>query len=84
LTKAPSLRAIHSDHTDAVEIAGDNIARVRVRCSVNIKVTREVSARQKAELIRGATDLLVKVLNKSPTTTFVVVDEVSLENWSID
>jgi hypothetical protein len=37
---------------------------------VNIKVTREgVTAEQKAKLIRGVTDLLVTMLNKSPATT---------------
>ena len=44
---------------------------------VNIKVTREgVSREQKAQLIKGVTELLVAVLNKSPATTFVVIDEV--------
>lgn len=51
---------------------------------VNIKITREgVTAEQKAELIKGATDLLVRVLNKNPATTFVVIDEVDMENWGI-
>ena len=51
---------------------------------VNIKVTREgVTADQKAELIRGVTDLLVRVLDKSPTTTFVVINEVAHEDWGI-
>lgn len=51
---------------------------------VNIKVTREgVTADQKAELISGVTELLVKVLDKSPATTFVVIDEVALEDWGI-
>jgi 4-oxalocrotonate tautomerase len=51
---------------------------------VNIKVTREgVTAIQKAELIGGVTDLLVRVLDKSPATTFVVIDEVALEDWGI-
>jgi 4-oxalocrotonate tautomerase len=51
---------------------------------VNIKITREgATAAQKAELIAGVTDLLVKVLNKSPATTFVVIDEVALEDWGI-
>lgn len=49
---------------------------------VNIKVTREgVTSAQKAELICGVTDLLVRVLDKSPATTFVVIDEVALEDW---
>lgn len=51
---------------------------------VNSKITREgVTAGQKAELIAGVTDLLVKVLQKSPATAFVVVDEVRLEDWGI-
>lgn len=51
---------------------------------VNIQITREgVSAEQKAALIQGATDLLVKVLNKDPATTFVVIDEVDLDNWGV-
>jgi len=51
---------------------------------INIKVTREgVTADQKADLINGVTDLLVRVLDKSPATTFVVIDEVALEDWGI-
>lgn len=51
---------------------------------VNIKVTREgVTAAQKAALIKGATDLLVDVLDKSPATTFVVIDEVEMEDWGV-
>jgi 4-oxalocrotonate tautomerase len=51
---------------------------------VNIKITREgVTPEQKAELIKGATDLLVRVLNKNPATTVVVIDEVSMEDWGI-
>lgn len=51
---------------------------------VNIKVTREgVTIDQKAELISGVTDVLVRVLDKSPATTFVVIDEVELEDWGI-
>lgn len=51
---------------------------------VNIKVTEEgVTKAQKKALIQGVTDLLVTVLNKKPETTFVVIDEVNLENWGI-
>lgn len=51
---------------------------------VNIKVTREgVNEEQKARLIKGVTDLLVEVLNKTPATTFVVIDEVEMENWGV-
>lgn len=51
---------------------------------VNIKITREgATAEQKAALIHGVTDLLVKVLNKNPSTTFVVIDEIDLDNWGV-
>lgn len=51
---------------------------------VNIKITREGATReQKAELIRGVTDLLVRVLDKNPATTFVVIDEVAFEDWGV-
>ncbi len=51
---------------------------------VNIKITREgATPAQKAELIKGVTDLLVDVLDKNPATTFVIIDEVALEDWGI-
>ena len=57
---------------------------------VNIKITREggpngtgPTPEEKAELIKGTTDLLTRVLNKTPSTTVVVIDEVALEDWGI-
>jgi 4-oxalocrotonate tautomerase len=51
---------------------------------VNIKITKDgATAEQKAELIKGVTDLLVKVLDKNPATTVVVIDEVDTDNWGI-
>ena len=51
---------------------------------VNIKITREgATAEQKAQLIEGATQLLVDVLSKNPKTTVVVIDEVETDNWGI-
>ncbi|MBL1277065.1 MAG: 4-oxalocrotonate tautomerase family protein [Ectothiorhodospiraceae bacterium] len=51
---------------------------------VNIKITKEGTTKeQKAELIKGVTDLLVRVLNKTPATTFVVIDEVDMEDWGV-
>ena len=51
---------------------------------VNIKITDEnVTPQQKADLIKGATQLLVDVLNKNPKTTVVVIDEVNTDNWGI-
>lgn len=58
---------------------------------VNIKVTQESgpngtgpSTDEKQQLVAGVTDLLFKVLGKNPATTFVVIDEVPLENWGLD
>ncbi|MBP8626962.1 MAG: 4-oxalocrotonate tautomerase family protein [Syntrophorhabdaceae bacterium] len=51
---------------------------------VNIKITKEgVTTEQKAELIKGATQLLVDVLGKNPQTTFVIIEEVDTDNWGI-
>ena len=51
---------------------------------MNIKVTREaVTTEQKQALIRGVTDLLVKVLGKDPQLTHIVIDEVDTDNWGL-
>ncbi len=51
---------------------------------VNIRITREgVTAAQKEQLIRGATQLLVDVLGKNPSTTVVVIDEIDTDNWGV-
>lgn len=51
---------------------------------VNIKITREgATTEQKAELIRGVTQLLQTTLGKNPATTVVVIDEVDTDNWGI-
>jgi 4-oxalocrotonate tautomerase len=56
---------------------------------VTIQVTREgsrpgndsVTADEKARLIKGVSQLLLDVLNKPLEATFVVIEEVDLENW---
>jgi 4-oxalocrotonate tautomerase len=56
---------------------------------VTIQVTREgttaeqssVSAEEKAALIKGASELLLNVLNKPLESTFVVIEEVDIDNW---
>lgn len=51
---------------------------------INIKITREgTTAEQKAELIKGATELLARVLNKNPKTTVVIIEEVDMDSWGI-
>ncbi|MFC3502891.1 4-oxalocrotonate tautomerase family protein [Micromonospora krabiensis] len=56
---------------------------------VTIQITREGStpdasaatAQEKAALIKGVSQLLLDVLNKPLDSTFVVIDEVDVENW---
>jgi 4-oxalocrotonate tautomerase len=51
---------------------------------VNIRITKDgATAEQKAELIKGVTDMLVRVLQKNPETTVVVIEEVETDNWGI-
>ena len=51
---------------------------------INIKITREgTTAEQKAELIKGATELLARVLNKNPKTTVVTIEEVDTDSCGI-
>jgi 4-oxalocrotonate tautomerase len=51
---------------------------------VNIKITKDgATPEQKAQLIKGVTDLLVKVLHKNPATTVVLIEEVDTDNWGI-
>lgn len=56
---------------------------------ITIQVTREgttpeahgVTAEQNAQLIKGVSELLLNVLGKPVESTFVIIDEVELENW---
>ena len=56
---------------------------------VTIQITREgtspgadaATAEEKARLIEGASRLMLDVLGKPLDATFVVIEEVELENW---
>ncbi len=49
---------------------------------VNIKITKDgVTPAQKAQLVREITETLVRVLDKKPEHTHIVIDEVDVENW---
>jgi len=51
---------------------------------INIKITKDGATKeQKAQLIQGATQLVVDVLGKNPKTTMVVIDEVDTDNWGV-
>lgn len=52
---------------------------------INIKVTdTNVTKEQKRQLIEGATQLVVSILNKKPETTHVVIEEIPIENWGFN
>lgn len=56
---------------------------------VTVQVTREgttpgrnsVSAEEKAAIIKGVSQVMLDVLNKPLESTYVVIEEVDLENW---
>lgn len=51
---------------------------------INVKVTDEgVTKDQKEAIIQGCTKLMVEILNKPAELTFVVIDEVTTDNWGI-
>jgi 4-oxalocrotonate tautomerase len=58
---------------------------------VTIQVTREgtkpgapsVTAEEKAALIEGASELLLKVLNKPLDSIFVIIEEVDMDSWGV-
>ena len=51
---------------------------------INIRITDDqVTKEQKAEMIKGVTQVMVDVLGKNPDRTFVVIDEVNTDNWGV-
>ncbi|MEM9382048.1 MAG: 4-oxalocrotonate tautomerase family protein [Planctomycetota bacterium] len=51
---------------------------------VEVKITREGNTPdQKAAVIRGITEVLQRELGKDPWTTFVVLEEIGLDDWGI-
>ncbi|RVQ54726.1 tautomerase family protein [Sinorhizobium meliloti] len=56
---------------------------------VTVQVTREgsapgrnsVTAEEKAAIIKGVSEVLLDVLNKPLESTYVVIEEVELDNW---
>jgi 4-oxalocrotonate tautomerase len=48
---------------------------------VRIEITDGATYEQKLQLYKETTEMLVRVLNKNPEYTFVVIEEVDNENW---
>ena len=50
---------------------------------IHVNMTKGASNEQKAQLIEGITELMVKILDKNPFSTQVVINEFEAENWGI-
>ncbi|MGH7132921.1 MAG: tautomerase family protein [Phycisphaerales bacterium] len=49
---------------------------------VNVKITKGgVTRAQKRRIVAEITDTLVRVLNKKPEHTHIVIDEIDTDNW---
>ena len=49
---------------------------------VNVRITKDgVTAAQKKQIVEEITQTLVRVLNKKPEHTHIVIDEIEPENW---
>ena len=48
---------------------------------VRIEITDGATYEQKLQLYKETTEMLVRVLNKKPEYTFVVIEEVDNKNW---
>jgi 4-oxalocrotonate tautomerase len=58
------------------------IVTVQVTREGNLPGTDRVTAEQKAAIYKGVTDLLYDVLDKPHESTFVIFEEVELDNWA--
>ena len=50
---------------------------------INVRILEGATTQQKADVIAGITDVMVKVLGKNPDSTHIVIDEVPLDNWGV-
>lgn len=50
---------------------------------VEFNLTKGATKEQKAQLVEGVTDLLVKVLDKNPSSTQVIIKEIETDSWGI-
>jgi len=50
---------------------------------VQVNITKGATNEQKAELIEGITELMVKILGKNPSSTQVYIKEFETDCWGI-
>jgi 4-oxalocrotonate tautomerase len=48
---------------------------------VRIEITDGATYEQKLQIYKETTEMLVRILNKKPEYTFVVIEEVDNKNW---
>ncbi len=49
---------------------------------VNVRITKDgVTREQKQQIVAEITATLVRVLNKKPEQTHIVIDEIDTDNW---
>jgi 4-oxalocrotonate tautomerase len=76
--KAPLARRFVVSHFKEIAMP---IVTIQVTREGNTPGTHAPTADEKAQLIKGVSELLRDVLNKPLESTFVVIQEVELENW---
>ena len=51
---------------------------------ITVQITEEgTTPQQKAEVIRGMTDVMVRVLQKPPELTHVIIQEIATDDWGV-
>ena len=50
---------------------------------VEVKVAGSLESSQKKKIAEGITKVLQDVAGKAPKSTYVVIEEVSRENWAV-
>ena len=48
---------------------------------VNIQITKGATRDQRSQLVREVTDSLVRILNKRPDQTHIVIQEIEEDHW---
>ena len=48
---------------------------------INLQITKGATREQKARVVAEFTDTLVRVLNKRPEHTHIVIQEIADEDW---
>lgn len=51
---------------------------------INIQITKGATREQKAQIIKDFTESLVRVLNKKPEHTHIVIQEIPEEDWGFE